>query len=256
MTNSFLSGPIAPYRNVPIQPQFYQPSVFQITDVILGTTTLIETDPEFTNYVIGQIVRLIIPEGYGCRQLNGIIGNVIGFTVEGSQQIPIKNVKNIPTDGSLLYSTNIITSDIAKLYPDATLLPSSILFIVGSASPAQRGTYRDDGSGNMMQISGIYPISSGTIDYTTSTMTLNFINSPPSNLQCGSSYTIITNVTSNAIILNIDSSQNVDEFIDADLSNTPQILAIGDVNSGAINNLGPKNVSPAIPGSFINISPL
>ncbi len=66
---------------------------------------------------------------------------------------------------------------------------------------------------------------------------------------------IISIPSSNQVIVNIDSSQNVDPFIAASLPNKPQIIPIGDINSGAINNSGLRNQKTFIDGSFINISP-
>lgn len=133
-------GPIAPYSNVPINAQYYQPSKFFISDITLGQTTTVTTT-EDNNYVIGQTCRLIIPYSSGCRQLNEVQGVVI----------------DIPT--------------------------------------------------------------------------------------------------SDEVILNIDSSQNVDPFTVSSSPTQPQILAIGDVNSGQINLNGSQNITTYIPGSFIDISP-
>jgi hypothetical protein len=70
-----LNGPQAPYNNPPIEPQNFKPSRFVISAVTLGFTTLVTTSVNH-NYVIGQECRLIIPPGYGCRQLNGVTGLV------------------------------------------------------------------------------------------------------------------------------------------------------------------------------------
>lgn len=74
----FNSGPIAPERNPPINPQYYQPSVFYISDVAIGTTTTVTTSVNH-NYVIGQNIRLLIPNVYGCQPLNEQTGLVIGI---------------------------------------------------------------------------------------------------------------------------------------------------------------------------------
>ncbi len=67
---------------------------------------------------------------------------------------------------------------------------------------------------------------------------------------------IVLEVSStDTVILNIDSSRNVDAYIAADQPTPAQILAIGDVNSGNISADGAKNVPTNIIGSFINISP-
>jgi len=50
-------------------------------------------------------------------------------------------------------------------------------------------------------------------------------------------------------------SQNVSAFISTSLRQTPQIVAIGDVNTGQINTTVANSNLTNIPGSFINISP-
>ena len=54
------SGPIAPYNNLPIMPQYYAPSQFFISTVTRGQNTTVTTTVSH-NYVVGQTVRLIIP---------------------------------------------------------------------------------------------------------------------------------------------------------------------------------------------------
>jgi hypothetical protein len=76
MTNPFNSGPIAPERNPPINPQYYQPSQFEISAISLVSTTIVTTTIN-NNYVIGQTVRLLIPATYGSIQLNEQQGQVI-----------------------------------------------------------------------------------------------------------------------------------------------------------------------------------
>lgn len=134
-----LNGPQPPYNNPPIAPQYYQPSRFIISALSIGTTTTVTTSVS-NNYVVGQKCRLLIPNGYGCTQLNEQTGIVI----------------DIPAD--------------------------------------------------------------------------------------------------NQVIINLN-SQYANIFINAGLLQKPQIVAIGDVNTGAINNHGRFYTKTFIPGSFINISP-
>lgn len=68
-------GPIAPERNPAIEPEFYQPSVFTISALARGIQTTITTSVDH-NYVVGQLVRLLIPSFYGSFQLNGQDGYV------------------------------------------------------------------------------------------------------------------------------------------------------------------------------------
>jgi len=75
-----ISGPIALYSNLPIEPQYYAPWRFVISNITLGMiTTVTMIIPAITslNYVVGQQVRLIIPQTFGCRQLNEQTGYVI-----------------------------------------------------------------------------------------------------------------------------------------------------------------------------------
>lgn len=135
-------GPQAPERNPPINPQFYQPSIFNISALALGVNTLVTTSVNH-NYVLGQNVRLLIPNTYGSFQLSEQQGLVI----------------SIPAPNQVLVNINSVGAD--------TFIPS----------PAYGPT-------------------------------------------------------------------------------KPQIVAIGDVNSGPINASGRQNTGTFIQGSFINISPL
>lgn len=81
-----ISGPIALYNNLPIHPEYYKPSRFQIADITLGVTTIITVDPDVypfktvnLDYVIGQEVRVIMPKGYGCQQINGLTAYVLAI---------------------------------------------------------------------------------------------------------------------------------------------------------------------------------
>lgn len=139
-------GPVPPYSNPPIEPQFYAPSQFTISNVVLGQTTTVTTSVN-NNYVVGNLVRLLIPQLYGCWQLNEMTGYVIS--------IPMPN----------------------------------------------------------------------------------------------------------QVEVSIDSSQNVNAYIALSLPPlnpypVPQIVCVGDVNTGLINSQGPMNTGLTIPGSFTNISPL
>ena len=62
-------GPIPAESNPPINPQYYEPSRFEISAIFQGITTLIVTNVN-NNYVVGQLVRLVIPQINGSRQLN------------------------------------------------------------------------------------------------------------------------------------------------------------------------------------------
>lgn len=77
-------GPVPPYTNPPIEPQYYQPRVYFISNITLGQITLVTTTINH-DYVIGQLCRLIIPPAYGCRELNEVTGYVI--SIPASDQV-------------------------------------------------------------------------------------------------------------------------------------------------------------------------
>ncbi len=135
-----ISGPIPPFSNPPIEPQFYQPSRFLITALTLGITTTVTTSVDH-NYVIGQEIRLLIPYGCGTIQIDSQTGEVISIPASNQVQVNINSI-------------------------------------------------------------------------------------------------------------------DANAFVTTTFKQTPQIIPIGDVNSGQINSNGPMNVTTYIPGSFINISPL
>jgi hypothetical protein len=86
-----ISFPVPPYSNLPIEAQNYQPSRFVISGVTLGPTTTITTTVNM-NYSIGQLIRLIIPPSFGCRQLNEQTGYVISIPTTNSVVVSINSV--------------------------------------------------------------------------------------------------------------------------------------------------------------------
>ena len=91
---SFFSGPTPPYNNPPIQPQFFQPSMFFISNVVLGRTTLVTTTQD-NNYVLGQLVRLIIQKTFGCVQLNESSGYVLSIPQPDQVEVSIDSSRNV-----------------------------------------------------------------------------------------------------------------------------------------------------------------
>lgn len=75
---SMFPGPTPAETNPTIQPQDYAPSLFEITDISLGRQTTVTT-AEAHNYVVGQLVRFLIPLTYGTFQLNEQTGYVISI---------------------------------------------------------------------------------------------------------------------------------------------------------------------------------
>lgn len=92
--SSPIVGPIPPYSNPPIQPEFYKPHSFVISNVSLGRTTTVTTVLDM-DYVIGQLVRLLIPPTFGCRQLNEQTGYVISIPADNQVVIDIDSSQNV-----------------------------------------------------------------------------------------------------------------------------------------------------------------
>lgn len=91
MTNTVLSPPIPPYQNVPINPQYYAPRQYFISAITQGVTTIVTTTVD-NDYVIGQLVRFIIPYEAGIRGLNGRQGYVISLPAADQVEVDINSV--------------------------------------------------------------------------------------------------------------------------------------------------------------------
>lgn len=105
-----ISYPIPAYQNVPIEPQFYQPSRFVITAISLGATTIVTTSIAH-NYVIGQTIRLIIPPSFGCIQLNESQGNVLSIPSPTQVEISINSLRNV--DPFILFTATTVAQILA-----------------------------------------------------------------------------------------------------------------------------------------------
>lgn len=90
-----ISYPIPAYSNVPIEPQFYKPRRFVISDISLGKTTLVTTTEDM-DYVIAQQIRLLIPASFGCYQLNGQTGFVL--SIPASNQVVVSINSSVAVD--------------------------------------------------------------------------------------------------------------------------------------------------------------
>ncbi len=94
MSNTVISYPIPAYSNPPINPEFYIPSRFVISAITLGATTTI-TVTEDHNYVVGQLVRLIIPASFGSIQLNEKTGYVVVIPSSTQFTLDINSAQNV-----------------------------------------------------------------------------------------------------------------------------------------------------------------
>lgn len=88
------SGPVPPYANPPIHPEYYKPKNFDISNVTLGVTTTVTTVLDM-DYVIGQNIRLLIPQSFGCNQLNGAQGYILSLPASNQVEIDINSSTNV-----------------------------------------------------------------------------------------------------------------------------------------------------------------
>lgn len=88
-------GPIALENNPPIKPEYYSPREKTITAINLGSTTVVTTLGN-NEYVIGQLVRLIVPSFYGSFQLSGRSGYVIAKPASNQVVVNINSTDASP----------------------------------------------------------------------------------------------------------------------------------------------------------------
>lgn len=215
--SGFVIGPVPAESNPAIEPENYNPSRFEVTNISLGQTTTVTTELA-DDYYIGQQVRLLVPKKYGSYQLNQLVGYVISQPSSTQVVVTIDSSKNVNAFIPTPY-TAVITA--------ATQANPCVLTASNYFSPNQ-----------IVTISGVVGMTQ-----------LN-----------GNSYTI-TSRTSTTITLNVDSTTftayTSDGLVTAlgGIQTIPEIIPIGDVNSGRVNASGRTNNATAILGSFINVSP-
>lgn len=205
-------GPIAPQSNPPINPQYYQPRNYFISAISFGQTTTITTTQN-TDYVIGQLVRLIISQACGSRQLNEKQGYVLSFPSPDQIDVSINSSHNV-TSFISPYAT--ITG---ATQANPCVLTANNGFKIGQSVVIQDVEGMTELNGNTYTI----------LSATSTTITINVNSTSFTAYSSGGTATLKTVL--------------------------PQVLPIGDINSGQINSSGIINNLTYINGSFINISP-
>lgn len=109
MSGTVLSYPIPAYQNLPINSDYYSPSEFVISAISQGVLTTV-TMATNTNFVIGQLVRFIIPPSFGIRGLNGQSGYVV--SIPSANQVTV----NINSNGMDAYILSSATT-VAQILP-------------------------------------------------------------------------------------------------------------------------------------------
>ena len=81
-------GPVAPENNPPINPQYYQPRVYNILSISNGYKTLVTTTAPH-DYVEGQNVRLLISQLYNATQFNEREATVVSIPTSSSMLLDL-----------------------------------------------------------------------------------------------------------------------------------------------------------------------
>lgn len=107
---SFVTGPIAPENNPPIEPQNFQPSNYTISSLTLGMQTTVTLQPTLSapavnNFVIGQQVRFNIAGPYGTQQLDQMTGYVLSIPNPNQVVVGIDSRHFTPFRSAPLYRT-------------------------------------------------------------------------------------------------------------------------------------------------------
>lgn len=213
---SAIIGPIAPYSNVPIEPQFYQPRRFVISDITLGRTTTVTTETDH-DYVVGQLVKLLIPKLYGAQQLNNVVGYVISVPSDDEVVISFNSI------GFNSFITNPITATITGATQNSPC-------VITANNYFKTGQYI-----RITNVSGMTELNDNNyliLSSNSTTITIQENSTSFSAYASGGIATLLGYVT-----------------------NEPEIISIGDINQGVTNTTGRIDTGTYIPGSFINISP-
>jgi len=103
-----------------------------------------------------------------------------GFAFLGRLRRLISQVSITTTDGTATYSNPDILSSFRPDEPNAEIVPKAVvgLVIVIARGGGDQSVYNDVGGGSVVYVSGTYTISSGTINYVTGELILNFTVPP------------------------------------------------------------------------------
>jgi hypothetical protein len=104
-----ISYPIPAYQNVPIEPEFYVPRRFAISSITLGKTTLVSS-AETMNFLVGQLIRLIIPNAYGAYQLNNALGYII--SLPSATQVEVQIDSSVGINAFVLATNQTVVAQI------------------------------------------------------------------------------------------------------------------------------------------------
>jgi len=210
-----VKGPIPPFNNPDIDSDAFQPSQFLISNLTLGNTTIVTATVNM-NYVIGQLVRLLIPVPFGSFQLNNLQGYVVSLPAANQVEIAINSTS------ANLYIATPFSANISGATNANHCILTTNQSVYGNNVLIQN-------VGGMTQLNGLI---FNILSQTTTSIMLNVDSTTFSLYTSGGTATVFPT----------DGHQ-------------AQIIAVGEINSGIISSTGRIIPTTNIPGAFINISP-
>jgi len=211
---TIVTSPFPAFQNLPIHANFYNPNFFQISGITRGLTTLFETSIPH-NFFIGQEVRFIIPARYGTTELSGKTGIVV----------------SIPSSDEFI--VRIESTSFTPFIPSPYLATITGVSKGANASITANNSFRINDLVKFSDVTGMTEINGRTANVVTAFPTFFTVN-----------------ISSSSFTTYISGGEA--EFFPT--YPLPYVLAIGDVNSGAIN-MDNSSQQLYINGSFINVSP-
>lgn len=260
-----ISYPTPLYSNPEIRSLYYVPSRFVISEITRGGFTIITTSSA-NNYVAGQKIRLLIPEGYGSRQLSGVEGYIsvilsstmfiwdvdsskadafiaapVGYTNASPQVIAIGDITSGQINTTPSNSTNYISGSFRNISP----LESAVAAPISVTVDAQADSGSAVSENNVMNfITSDGNISTSGVDNTITIFVTPEISKNYASITSASSpYTVLdTNY-----YLSCDSSGGAISLLLPDSTSLYRKFIIKDkTNSAAANPLTVTTVSGTV----------
>lgn len=142
---NYLNPPYPPQSNPVINPQYYQPSRFVISNISRGRTTTVTMTPTTIrgitvqpNYVIGQQVRIIMTFGYGIPQINNRVAYVVSIPTSTSVVLDIDS-----TNYNAFISSPSHAPTPAQIIAIGDVNPGALNLINSSMSTVVPGSFID-----------------------------------------------------------------------------------------------------------------
>lgn len=137
MSGTVISYPIPAYQNLPIQPQFYSPRAYVIANIFLAQQTIISTIMP-NAFVVGQLIRLIVPAVCGSYQLNEITSYILVILSDTDFILELDTSQNVDPFVPFIPTTPNLT---AYTYPQVLAIGDINSGVTNSGGQTNIGTF-------------------------------------------------------------------------------------------------------------------